>query len=197
LTELQAKLDGFDDAYADWRNRRDATTESGSEKANLDNPAPLIFEYAYSIAGVDEDEGIKLLGHNLQEVREAAANSLARSTFLGVPLLQRLEKEWLTTDNPITRQSLFHTIDLVLLALEKTKDKDLEALKAYEAALSDARSIASIKPRVEWTRVQLEWRLNALKELKDLAEKRMPSLLKDYCMNLDGTDIEGCTITRD
>jgi hypothetical protein len=148
---------------------------------------------------MDEAEGIKLLGHNLAKVREAAARGLANSDFLGVPLLQKLEQEWLATDNPITRQGLFHAIDIALLAMEGIgADKELEALKTYEPTLTNERSTASIKPRVEWTRIQLQWRVDALKELKELADRQLPGLLKEYCINPDGTDMkpEECTIER-
>jgi hypothetical protein len=208
LDELKAKLDGFDQAYADWRERRDAaptdntatdpkTTNNESDK--LADPAPFIYEYAYAIANMDDAEGIKLLGHNLAKVREAAARGLANSDFLGVPLLQKLEQEWLATDNPITRQGLFHAIDIALLAMEGIgADKELEALKVYEPTLTNERSAASIKPRVEWTRIQLQWRVDALKELRELADRQLPGLLKEYCLNPDGTDMkpEKCTIER-
>ena len=208
LEELKAKLDEFDQAYADWRERRDTesvtntetdapTTDNAADK--LADPAPFIYEYAYAIANMDEAEGIKLLGHNLAKVREAAARGLANSDFLGVPLLQKLEQEWLATDNPITRQGLFHAIDIALLAIEGIgADKELEALKTYELTLTNEYSVASIKPRVEWTRIQLQWRVDALKELKELADRQLPGLLKEYCLNPDGTDMkpEECTIER-
>lgn len=206
LNELKIKLDGFNQQYADWRERRDAELATdtatdpkatNSEANKLADPAPFIYEYAYAIANMDEAEGIKLLGHNLAKVREAAARGLANSDFLGVPLLQKLEQEWLATDNPITRQGLFHAIDIALLAMEGIgADKELEALKAYEPTLTNERSAASIKPRVEWTRIQLQWRVDALKELKEMADRQLPGLLKEYCLNPDGTDIEGCTIER-
>jgi hypothetical protein len=94
---------------------------------------------------------------------------------------------------------LFHAIDIALLAMEGIgADKELEALKAYEPTLTNERSAASIKPRVEWTRIQLQWRVDALKELKELADKQLPGLLKEYCLNPDGTDMkpEECTIER-
>ncbi|SDZ75543.1 HEAT repeat [Thiothrix caldifontis] len=205
LDELKTKLDRFDQAYADWRKRRDAEPAATAPKATdseadkLADPAPFTYEYAYAIANMDEAEGIKLLGHNLAKVREAAARGLANSDFLGVPLLQKLEQEWLATDNPITRQGLFHAIDIALLAMEGIgADKELDALKAYEPTLTNERSTASIKPRVEWTRIQLQWRVDALKELKELADRQLPGLLKEYCLNPDGTDMkpEECTIER-
>jgi hypothetical protein len=51
---------------------------------------------------------------------------------------------------------------------------------------------------VEWTRIQLQWRVDALKELKELADRQLPGLLKEYCLNPDGTDMkpEECTIER-
>ena len=208
LDELKTKLDEFDQAYADWRERRDAEPAANTandapatdnETDKLADPAPFIYEYAYAIANMDEAEGIKLLGHNLAKVREAAARGLANSDFLGIPLLQKLEQEWLATDNPITRQGLFHAIDIALLAMEGIgADKELEALKAYEPTLTNERSAASIKPRVEWTRIQLQWRVDALKELKELADRQLRGLLKEYCLNPDGTDMkpEKCTIER-
>ncbi|WP_296683793.1 MULTISPECIES: HEAT repeat domain-containing protein [unclassified Thiothrix] len=205
LNELKAKLDVFDQAYADWRERRDAapndtTTDippTDSDSNPLADPAPFVYEYAYAIATMDEAEGIKLLSHNLYKVREAAARGLANSPFLGTPLLQKLEQQWLATDNPITRQALFHAIDVCLLATEGVGvDKELEALKVYEPTLANARSAASIKPRVEWARIQIQWRVNAIKELQELAAQQLPGMLKDHCLNPDGTDMkpEECTI---
>ena len=206
LAELKKELAHMDQAYADWRSSRDAeppkaTTDKNptneTAKDNLTDPAPFIYEYAYAIAHESESEGIKLLGHNFYKVREAAARGLANSDALGVELLKKLEKAWLETKNPIERQGIYHAIDIALLAIEGVGyKKELADLKTYEPTLTNERSAASIKPRVEWTRIQLQWRVDANKELEELAARQLPKLLKEYCLNEDGTDMkpEECTL---
>ena len=208
LTELKQKLKEQNQAYADWRKHRDAeqppttnikeapTTEATN---SLEDPAPFIYEYAYAIAHESESEGIKLLGHNLYKVREAAARGLANGDALGVELLKKLEKAWLETKDPIERQGIYHAIDIALLAIEGVGyKKELADLKTYEPTLTNERSAASIKPRVEWTRIQLQWRVDANKELEELAARQLPKLLKEYCLNEDGTDMkpEECTMEQ-
>ena len=206
LADLKQKLNEQNQAYVDWRKRRDAEKVSMvdtkedpmNETSNsLENPAPFIYEYAYAIAYESEEEGIKLLRHNLYKVREAAARGLANGDTLGVELLKKLEKEWLATDDPIERQGFYHAIDIALLAMEGVGyKKELLDLKEYEPTLTSTRSVASIKPRVEWTRIQLQWRVDANQELEELAAQQLPKLLKEYCLDADGTDIkpEECTL---
>ena len=205
LKDLKQKLISMGKAYISWRKRRDSefpSTNSESstteiEKSDLTDPAPFIYEYAYAIAHESEPEGIKLLGHNLYKVREAAARGLANGDALGVELLKKLEKAWLETKDPIERQGIYHAIDIALLAIEGVGyKKELADLKAYEPTLTNERSAASIKPRVEWTRIQLQWRVDANQELEELAARQLPKLLKEYCLNEDGTDMkpEECTI---
>ena len=211
LSELKENLSQMNHDYASWRKRRDAdqpsitktedqsTEETEIEADNLTDPAPFIYEYAYAIAHESESEGIKLLGHNLYKVREAAARGLANGDALGVELLKKLEKAWLETKDPIERQGIYHAIDIALLAIEGVGyKKELADLKAYEPTLTNDRSAASIKPRVEWTRIQLQWRVDANKELEELAARQLPKLLKEYCLNEDGTDMkpEECTIEQ-
>jgi HEAT repeat protein len=220
LEELKARLDEFDQAYGDWRERRDdaalktdtqtTTPASPNEPDKFADPVPFIYEYAFAIANTDAAEGIKLLGHNLYKVREAAARGLANSDFLNVALLKKLEQQWLTTDAPIERQGLYHAIDLCLSALETIGgQKELTDLNTYLQELNaqtlpntpeenQPPSVKSIKPRVEWTQIQIDWREGAMAELNAITDKQMPDLLKEYCLNPDGTDMkpEECTIER-
>ena len=209
LQELNTKLNQFDQAYAAWRQQRDTesaqTTENDKLPSEIENnnkladPAPFIYEYAFAIAYENKDEGIKLLSHNLYNVREAAARGLANSNALGMDLIEELRQLWLNSTDPIAKQSYFHAIDIGLLAIEGIgADNELAQLKVYEPLLTDEHSAASIKPRVEWTRIQLQWRVDTLQELKALADRQLPDLLKDYCLNPDGSDMPPakCTIQQ-
>lgn len=168
----------------------------------------LAYEYSFDLALVDEAAAIQFLQDDLYEVREAAARGLANSPFLSVALLKKLETIWLETNNPIERQAVFHAIDLCLLALEHTGTAKelaellpyLSELKTYQARDDEDEHPAkiSILPRVDWTVILLNWRIEAHKELKTATEERFPALLAEYCLKPDGTDMpkEACNNPR-
>ena len=191
IQELKDKLEQMNQAFEEFREKRDSESTSSSKAiSELNNITSFIYEYAYGIAHGDEEEGIKLLEHNLYKVREAAARGLANSSFLGAPLLKKLEKVWLETNDPFEKQGYYHAIDIALLAIEGTGyTNELADLKAYEQTLTNKRSAIYLKPRVEWTRIQLQWRVDANKKLKEDAARQLPKLLKKYCLNEDGTNV--------
>jgi hypothetical protein len=146
---------------------------------------------------MDQESGIELLKHNLFKVRQAAASGLVNSDQFKPQLLASLEQEWLATQDPISRQSLYHAIDTSLLVLEGIGGQaELDFLKAYQPKLTDSALLASIQPRVEWTIFQLQWRMDQVKDLEQLGKDQEPELLERYCLNPDGSDKkpEECTM---
>ncbi len=99
--------------------------------------------------------------------------------------------------DPIFHQGLYRAIDTSLLVLEGIgRQKELDFLTAYQTKLTDPASLASIQPRVEWTIRQLQWRMERIKDLDQLAKDQEPELLERYCINPNGTDKkpEECTM---
>lgn len=214
--ELAIKITENKNKIADWRRRRDlpdtepekppTTTElkqqeQQTQQAQYDYEYAriLAYEYSFDLALVDEATALKLLRDDLYELREAAARGLANSPFLGVALLKKLEKIWLETNNPIERQAVFHAIDLCLVALEHTGTaKELAELRPYLAELKTYQARddedehpakRSILPRVDWSVILLNWRIEAHKELKAATEEGFPALLEEYCLNPDGSNM--------
>ena len=207
LDELKAKLNQLDQDYAEWRKQRDTETDSNSTTETLEDPEAkklknlerevYLYNYAFAIARMDQESGIELLKHNLFKVRQAAASGLVNSDQFKPELLEGLEQEWLATQDPIIRQSLYHAIDTSLLVLEGIGGQaELDFLKAYQPTLTDPASLASIQPRVEWTIFQLQWRMDQVKDLEQLGKDQEPELLERYCLNADGSDKkpEECTM---
>ena len=207
LDALKAKLNQLDKDYAEWRKQRDTENNSNSTTEILEDSEAkklknlerevYLYNYAFAIARMDQESGIELLKHNLFKVRQAAASGLVNSDQFTPQLLEHLEQAWLTTQDPIIRQSFYHTIDNSLLVLEGIGGQaELDFLKAYQPKLTDSASLASIQPRVEWTIFQLQWRMNQVKDLEQLGKNQEPELLERYCLNPDGSDKkpEECTM---
>ncbi|SKA71437.1 HEAT repeat [Thiothrix eikelboomii] len=215
--ELKTKIAENKTKITNWRYQRDlpppdpshqlTTAELKQQEQEQDDyeyARILAYEYSFDLALLDEATALQFLHDDLYEVREAVARGLANSPFLGVGLLKKLEKTWLTTDDPIERQAVFHALDLCLLALEHTGTaKELAELQAYLAALKayptsddnkDHPAKLAILPRMDWTVTLLNWRIEAQKELKTATEERFPALLQAYCLNPDGSDLpkEAC-----
>jgi HEAT repeat protein len=207
LDELKAKLNQLDQDYAEWRKQRDTETpakttnepaeDSEAKKLKHLEREVYLYNYAFAIAHMDQESGIELLKHNLFKVRQAAASGLVNSDQFKPQLLASLEQEWLATQDPISRQSLYHAIDTSLLVLEGIGGQaELDFLKAYQPKLTDSALLASIQPRVEWTIFQLQWRMDQVKDLEQLGKDQEPELLERYCLNPDGSDKkpEECTM---
>ena len=207
LDELKAKLNQLDQDYAEWRKQRDTETPAkttnepaeDSEAKKLKNleREVYLYNYTFAIARMDQESGIELLKHNLFKVRQAAASGLVNSDQFTPQLLASLEQQWLATQDPIIRQSLYHAIDTCLLVLEGLGGQvELDFLQAYQPKLTDSASLASIQPRAEWTIRQLQWRMDQVKDLEQLGKDQEPELLERYCLNPDGSDKkpEECTM---
>lgn len=220
--ELTSKIDENKKKINDWRSQRDlpalaptsqpTTAELKQQEQQAQQAQDgyayariLAYEYSFDRALLDE-AALQFLRDDLYEVREATARGLANSPFLGVGLLEKLEQSWLKTDNPIERQAVFHAIDLCLLALEHTGTaKQLTELQAYLAKLTayplpddkkDRSAKLALLPRVDWTVILLNWRIEAQKELKTATEERFPALLQAYCLNPDGSDLPKARCTN-
>jgi hypothetical protein len=161
-----------------WRRGRDAPEQPGQRaQDNLQCARfkpPLAFELAYTIARIDpEQSGVRLLNHDLADVRQGAWQGLGRvgDVDLIEKLRQRLktsEQSWFQrlwrSANPFLRHATYQAIDHILLRLEAEGDvQDLERLKNLVPGPGDAlcqqqESLEEqgICRRVQWTIAQLE-----------------------------------------
>lgn len=200
VSELKVELKKADEFAAKWRAQRDnASFSSISNQDNLINLYPnwKLFNYAFDLASSEPEEGIKLLAHNLYDVREGAAFGIAANSQLDVEFIKKLERLWLNTESPIEKYAFFRAIDMCLLRMENTgSSKELADLTQYLTELGTRKdkitktlnpSKASILPRVEWTQVQLKWRADALEEIQsEFNAKHLPKFLEEYCLKPDG-----------
>ena len=133
----------------------------------------MAFELAYTIARIDPNpSGLRLLDHDLADVRQGAWQGLGRVG--SVDLIEKLRQK-LNTDNrswfqklwgsanPFFRHAAYQAIDHILLRLEAEGDaQDLERLKSLvpgpvDAPCQQKESLEEqgICRRVKWTIAQL------------------------------------------
>lgn len=168
LELLYERLAQVEQQYREWRRIRDTGREDFTEQETeawakqLAEAQPTPYQeltLAYAIAQIaPQASGIKLLSHDLAEVRQGAWMGLGKAG--DVALLRQLYPKWRDTDDPIFRVAAYRAIDTILIYLESYGDaKVLQELKAFFNQVKDQEAVAT---RVEWTLVQLEQREHEL-----------------------------------
>jgi HEAT repeat protein len=178
LDHLRKRLDEEVVCQHEWHSKRDAPEQYAQrEQDNLKCTrvkSSLAFELAYTIARIDPNQsGVRLLDHDLADVRQGAWQGLGRvgSVALIEELRQKLKtsnQSWFQqlwgSANPFFRQAAYQAIDHMLLRLEAEGDaQDLERLKSLVPEPVDAPcppkesfEEQGICRRVQWTIAQLE-----------------------------------------
>ncbi len=178
LDYLQKRLDKEVVRQHAWRHERDAAEKQAQSEQDKREIArfkpPLAFELAYNIARIDPNEsGVRLLDHDLADVRQGAWQGLGRvgSVALVEELRQKLKtsnQSWFQklrgSANPFFRRAAYQAIDHILLRLEAEGDaQDLQRLKSLvpgpvDAPCQQKESLEEqgICRRVQWTIAQLE-----------------------------------------
>lgn len=202
--ELTACIADADVKMTEWRAQREADLLKVVDTFELVPPNTAeayrswqVFQCAFDLSKREPNEGKKLLMHNLFDVREAAAMGMASSMQLKVSDIKDLEQQWLATKDPIRHNAIFRAIDLGLLNIEAVgQDSELAELNQYLAELKQLKpfddevehpSQVAIFPRVDWTQAQLQWRSETLKQNIQAYNEQLPSWLKEYCLNPDGS----------
>lgn len=202
--ELIACIADAEVKMTEWRAQREADLLKVVDTFELVPPNTAeayrswqVFQCAFDLSKREPNEGKKLLMHNLFDVREAAAMGMASSPKLKVSDIKELEQQWLATKDPIRHNAIFRAIDLGLLNIEAVgQDPELAELNQYLAELKQLKPLddeaehpsqAAIFPRVDWTQAQLQWRSETLKQNIQAYNEQLPSWLKEYCLNPDGS----------
>lgn len=202
--ELTACIADAEVKMTEWRSQREADLLKVVDTFELVPPNTAeayrswqVFQCAFDLSKREPNEGKKLLMHNLFDIREAAAMGMASSPKLKVSDIKDLEQQWLATKDPIRHNAIFRAIDLGLLNIEAVgQEPELAELNQYLVELKQLKpfddeaehpSQAAIFPRVDWTQAQLQWRSETLKQNIQAYNEQLPSWLKEYCLNPDGS----------
>jgi HEAT repeat protein len=120
LALLSERLTQVEQQYSEWRRIRDTgredfteqETEAWAKRLDEAQPTPYRgFTLAYAIAQIDpQASGIKLLSHDLAEVRQGAWMGLGKAG--DVALLRLLYPKWRDTDESIFRVAAYRAIDI-------------------------------------------------------------------------------------
>jgi hypothetical protein len=176
LPELLNLLKIQEQRKAQWRKIRDEATDSYSEpqmedwRKRLDAVSPKTYmecELAYAIAQIDpENEGIRLLYHDLAAVREGAWLGIGKTRKTG--LLEKLYSIRKQTKKPWERHAAYRAIDHLLIEIEEFGGKpDLEYLEKFLPTITDDRLGEGVKTRTEWTIERLQDRSKRAKNTAD------------------------------
>jgi HEAT repeat protein len=147
-----------------WRIQRDATddetTLSDADKPQLQPTAiPRRASYwefllAYAIARIDpQREGIKLLSHDLAEVRHGAWIGLG--SVGTVALVKMLDEQRTKSDDPFFRQAAYRAIGECLTWIEARGGEQEQT--ELEAWLPSLQQKPDVYGRVQWTTLRLQW----------------------------------------
>ncbi|MCP4699791.1 MAG: HEAT repeat domain-containing protein [Gammaproteobacteria bacterium] len=181
LPFLLEQLDELDRRKREWRKLRDQDSQNSDEPEDFsgdpqnfdeeDDTQPwydgyLETELSYAIAKIDPtNEGLKLLHHNLANVRKGAWYGLAKEA--DAALVQRLVEDYqglqhLGGLNPIFRHAVYRAMDKSLITVEvRGNTRDLDVLKILAKKLDKE---GAVYDRTEWTIQQLEYRLKLEEE---------------------------------
>ena len=165
LPVLSERLGQLDSQYRRWRTIRDAErpdfskeeSEQWAKQLTEEQPQTYwAYILGYNMARIDpEKAGIKLLSHDLADVRAGAWTGL--SQVGDVNLLKRLHTERQASQEPLFRHAAYRAIDLLLIRLGGSRNpQDLAALEEFYSQVKDEDGVGT---RVEWTVNQLKERL--------------------------------------
>jgi HEAT repeat protein len=162
LPLLSKRLKKLENNHKQWRKIRDSEREDfTNEEAEIwrkkleaaKSEFHLVLELAHAMARIDpEDTGIKLLSHDLADVRSGAWTGLG--TVGTVDLLRRLYLERLKNKSPIFRHAYYRAIDDILVQLETNGGP--QELAELETLWPQIKDIEGVGTRVEWTIRQLK-----------------------------------------
>ncbi|EDN70822.1 PBS lyase HEAT-like repeat [Beggiatoa sp. PS] len=117
-------------------------------------------ELGYALTKIaPQTEGIKMLAHNLFEVRKGAW--LAIGQMKSIELLKRINQQREQSHQAYFHHAAFRAIDKSLITIEVFgKDADLAALNNWLPDINDH----AVRDRVKFTVAELEYRLSTAKE---------------------------------
>jgi hypothetical protein len=123
---------------------------------------PLEFELAFALSRIDpENEGIKLLGHHLANVREGAWMGLGKSK--SVSIIEKLYWQRKESKTPWFIHAAYRAIDHILINIDAFgKKEELEQLEALFKKLSEKEGEnfhPGVHTRIEWTIERLRERV--------------------------------------
>ncbi len=185
---LETRIEEIHQGYANWRDIRDSEPQVAEEetkeqnpdwkqwKEKLDDSKPAYaVHYAHALARIDPETGIKLLEHEIADIRTGAWYGLA--SLGDINLVKKLTDLRLNSqDNPLLRHAAYRAIDLSLTTIQHNgKPEDLKALEAWYPTLKQqemqqeevkTEDELSITPRVDWTIHLIRYHLKAKAELQ-------------------------------
>lgn len=168
LPLLEKRLQILDDQYREWRELRDSKSNNPSDedlnqikKAKSQIREGAAFDYGYAISRLDPERGMKLLTHNLAEVRQGAYTGFAMKA--NIQWLKKLDAaREVRYDDPIFCYETFHAIDLGLRRLEIIgKPKEIAELQAWLTEIKGRQTPINdpddeVYERIEWTTKMME-----------------------------------------
>ncbi|MGE5344098.1 MAG: HEAT repeat domain-containing protein [Candidatus Omnitrophota bacterium] len=163
IRRLKDKLKRLEERKVEWRKIRDERTESYNEKQMknwikklraVEPKEPMEFELAFALSCVvSENEGIKLLGHPLANVREGAWMGLGKS--MNVSLIRALYQEREKSHVPWFRHAAYRAIDYILIDIEVSgRKEELNKLnELYEGLIKEKGKnfYEGVRARMKWT----------------------------------------------
>ncbi|MGD2089186.1 MAG: HEAT repeat domain-containing protein [Candidatus Aminicenantes bacterium] len=166
---LNDKLKGLEKRKARWRQIRDESTEDYNQEQmdewrsrlkEVEPREPLEFELAFALSRIDPvNEGIKLLGHHLANVREGAWMGLGKSR--STSLIEKLYWKRKESKIPWFRHAAYRAIDHILINIEAFGGKEeLNRLETLYKNLSEKEG----KDFHEGVQTRMEWTIERLKE---------------------------------
>lgn len=185
---LETRIEEIRQGYANWRDIRDDEPQVAEEETKEQNPEwkqwkekldaskpAYAAHYAHALARIDPQTGIKLLEHEIADIRKGAWYGLA--SLADFNLVKQLTALRLRShDQPLLRHATYRAIDLSLAAIQyNNKPEDLQALEAWHPTLKQqemqqeavkTEDELSITPRVDWTLHLISYNLKAKAELR-------------------------------
>ena len=159
LPRLWQRLKWHEAETQKWREYRDRTSSDRLEPSDesrfvQQRPASFaLFELVTTIARLDESETVlSLLGHNLSDVRDAAALGLAVRGK--AEIVARLDSLRAGSEDPFFRHSVFRALDMSLEVIQSLGDEyALRQLKILRDQIRDRDGVLS---RLDWTINEIE-----------------------------------------
>jgi HEAT repeat protein len=185
---LETRIEEIKQGYANWRDIRDSEPQIAEEETKEQNPdwkqwkekldaskPAYAAYYAHALARIDPETGIKLLQHEIADIRTGAWYGLA--SLGDINLVKKLTDLRLRShDQPLLRHAAYRAMDLSLTTIQhNNKPEDLQALEAWYPTLKQqemqqeevkTEDELSITPRVDWTIHQISYNLKAKAELQ-------------------------------
>lgn len=171
LPKLLDMLHHQNENRIEWRQIRDETPDTSNDEemkqwrerqAAVTPLHYLEFELAHSISMIDpENEGIKLLHHNLAKVREGAWMGLADlpltkekpfeliDGLAAINSIKRLYYARKESEEPLLKHAAYRAIDEILITIEAYGGRtEMQMLNSFLPEILDDEGI---RTRVEWT----------------------------------------------